>query len=266
MMNLWYAVYNKNNFSIWTLRKEKDSYSAPESTYYGEFRICLVIEGSAVWIIENRPYLVKQGDIIFLNVGQKRRFTSFGQDGIKLGVCSLTRNAFNGWHHFKFFVEVARKRNIITNEKLAGVLKEIYSMWDALSPLEYEFASAKLTEFFIKAETYLNFEINTQTDYQIWELMDYIDKNITKGITLVSVSEKAGISESSFSRRFVKTNGVTFKQYVIAKKVDRAIHLLHTANMKMIDVAFESGFESVSGFYTAFEKITGISPGKFLDK
>ena len=82
--------------------------------------------------------------------------------------------------------------------KNSGVLKEIYSMWDALSPLEYEFASAKLTEFFIKAETYLNFEINTQTDYQIWELMDYIDKNITKGITLVSVSEKAGISESSF--------------------------------------------------------------------
>ena len=73
------------------------------------------------------------------------------------------------------------------------------------------------------------------------------------------------MTESSFSRRFSAVNGISFKQYVIEKKIQRAIFLLQTTNRKVIDIASECGFDSISGFYDSFKRITGTTPNKFTE-
>lgn len=256
---------NKTNFSVLTLEKEKTSVSAPKNTYYADFKVCLALKGSATWEIEDKSYEIEEGDIIFLNIGQKRQFTSFGENGFKLCIFSLTRSAFQDNHHFWFFIENTKRDNVIKSSSYIPLLKEIYTTWSEPFFLKYELASAKLTEFFLKAENDKKFDYNHsyQSDLQISKVIDYIDENIKNGITLKQASKKALMSESTFSRRFLKANGISFKQYIVAKKIDRAIHLLETTNMKMIDIAFESGFDSISGFYDAFKKITGVTPNKF---
>ena len=47
------------------------------------------------------------------------------------------------------------------------------------------------------------------------------------------------------------------------KKTKHAIKLMNTTNLKVIDIALESGFDSISGFYDAFKKITGTTPKNF---
>ena len=96
--------------------------------------------------------------------------------------------------------------------------------------------------------------------------MDEIDMDIAAGLRLREIAQKAGLSESAFSRRFAAVNGISFKQYSIEKKLQRAILLLKTTDLKMIDIAAESGFESVSGFYDAFKKKTGTTPNQFLNE
>jgi len=258
--------FHKKNFSVYTLQKESTSITASKNTYYADFRICLALEGSAVWEIEDKTYLIEPNDVILLNIGQKRQFTSFGKEGFKLCVFSLERNSFTLPFHLSFFLTKAKEKHILKNCSFAPLLKEIYSFWNIDYPLKYEFASAKITEFFIKAEkdTNFNFVENSKYDEQMSALLDYIDDHITEGITLSTVARKAGINESTFSRRFKKINGISFKQYVVAKKLDIAIRLLKSTNKKVIDIAFESGFDSVSGFYDAFKKLTGTTPNKFL--
>jgi two-component system response regulator YesN len=98
---------------------------------------------------------------------------------------------------------------------------------------------------------------------RILEIMDDIDANIADGISLRGAAEKAGLTESTLSRQFSEINGISFKQYVVEKKIQRAIFLLQTTNRKMIDIALDSGFDSISGFYSAFRKKTGTTPNKF---
>jgi AraC-like DNA-binding protein len=165
-----------------------------------------------------------------------------------------------------FFLErIKRQENVIKNNDLSPMLREIYTEWKTESPFRYELASAKLTEFFIQAEKAANYPFMpvTQSQYKMLEIMDYIDSNITNGINLSVAARKAGMTESSFSRRFSTENGISFKEYVIEKKIQQAIHLLQTTNRKMIDIALDSGFDSISGFYDAFKKRTGTTPGKF---
>ena len=64
---------------------------------------------------------------------------------------------------------------------------------------------------------------------------------------------------------FAEINGISFKQYVVEKRLQRAILLLKTTNRKMIDIAMDCGFDSISGFYSAFRKKTGTTPNKFFE-
>ena len=55
---------------------------------------------------------------------------------------------------------------------------------------------------------------------------------------------------------------MTFKDYVTTRKIEHAINLLNTTDMNVVDVAYECGFSSISGFYDAFKKVTGTTPNK----
>lgn len=261
-------IVNKNNFSVQTMQKRHDAASAPKNTYYADFKVCLALEGEAVWEIEDRSYRIQPGDIVFLNIGQKRHFTAFGEKGFLLCVFRLKRNAFQNMHHFLFLLDrVKHQKNVLKQNALAPLLREIYDQWALEAPFLYELASAKLTEFFIKAEMQLGSPVFPagKVDLKMLELMDYIDANIANEISLAAVAKKAGMTESSFSRRFSAINGISFKQYVVERKIERAIFLLRNTNRKMSDIALDCGFDSISGFYCAFKKKTGTTPSKFSE-
>lgn len=261
-------LVNKGNFSAYTVQKMHTSVSAPKNTFYADFKICLALEGEAVWEIEDRSYRIQPGDIIFLNIGQKRHFTTFGKNGFKLCAFTLSRNAFSGQHHFMFFLDrIQRYGNVLRSHALSPLLEEVYRDWETKATLRYELASAKLTEFFLKAEREENYAAQPMSEdrCRMLEIMDYIDANVANGISLQAVAKKAGLTESALSRQFARINGISFKQYVVEKKIQRAIFLLQTTNRTMIDIALDSGFDSISGFYSAFRKKTGTTPNKFSE-
>ena len=258
-------LVSKGNFSVYTVQKSHTSVAAAKSTFYADYKLCLALEGEAVWEIEDHSYQIRPGDIVLLNIGQQRQFTQFGDRGFRLGVFTLKRNAFQNMHHFLFFLELVRqKKNIIRHGALSALLQSLYEEWGSDVPFPYELASARLTEFFIKAEQVLADSLSPagKIDQEMPALMDYIDANVTNGISLAAVAQKAGMTESAFSRRFSAVNGISFKEYLVERKIERAIFLLQTTNRKMIDIAQDCGFDSISGFYSAFRKITGTTPKK----
>lgn len=259
-------LVNKNNFFIQTMAKRHYSAAAPKDTFYTDFKVCLALEGDAVWEIEDRSYQIRPGDIIFLNMGQKRHFTHFGQTGFRLCVFVIKRSAFQNMQHFLFLLDRTKhQKNVIQQSALAPLLKEIYDEWTAESSFSYELASAKLTEFFIKAERVFGdtgFPLG-KVDQKMLMLTDYIDANIANEITLAAAAQMAGMTQSALSRKFAAINGITFKEYVVERKLERAIFLLQNTQMKMSEIALECGFDSISGFYCAFKKRLGSTPSKF---
>ncbi len=228
-----------------------------------DIKICLVLDGLAKWEIEGRSFLAQKGDIVFLNMGQKRRFLSFGEAGLDLCVFTFTRSAFSKVHHYIFFRDCARKQ-ILQHPALSRILESLLEVWSTGHPLKYEWATAKFTEFFISAELTTDFkpEAVSKKNLDILNRMDEIDENIEKGLHLREISQSAGLSESTFSRQFAAATGIHFKQYVMEKKVQRALWLLNNTDWKIIDICQECGFQSVSGFYDTFRKVLGTTPNK----
>lgn len=70
-----------------------------------------------------------------------------------------------------------------------------------------------------------------------------------------------GFDPARVRRWFLKNHGMTFHAYMRTLRLNRAFDMIKN-NEKVIDSAFNSGFESLSGFSEAFKKTIGFSPSK----
>ncbi len=71
--------------------------------------------------------------------------------------------------------------------------------------------------------------------------------------------KERGIEPSKLRRWFKKNHGMTFQAYLRALRLNNAIGLIRH-DSTVTNTAFDSGYESLSGFGEAFKQLVGMSP------
>ena len=82
----------------------------------------------------------------------------------------------------------------------------------------------------------------------------------------VSVSEIArssGMSARNFNRLFLRETGLTPKDYLIYRRVERAKTLLKETKMTVTDISLEVGYHSLSKFIATFKRFSGSLPSDY---
>jgi AraC-like DNA-binding protein len=82
--------------------------------------------------------------------------------------------------------------------------------------------------------------------------------------SLAMLAREAGMSRSSFAERFAKVIGMTPLNYLLHWRIAVAKNLLAREEKSVAEVAFAVGYESASGFSTAFTRETGQPPKAFI--
>jgi AraC-like DNA-binding protein len=83
--------------------------------------------------------------------------------------------------------------------------------------------------------------------------------------TLVTLAREAGMSRSSFADRFARVIGITPLNYLLQWRIAVAKNMLAREQMSVGETALAVGYESASGFSTAFRRETGRSPKEFIE-
>ncbi len=83
--------------------------------------------------------------------------------------------------------------------------------------------------------------------------------------TLATLAREAGMSRSSFAERFARVIGKPALAYLLEWRLALAKDLLARGNMTVGETALAVGYESASGFSTAFSRVTGQSPKSFAE-
>ncbi len=73
------------------------------------------------------------------------------------------------------------------------------------------------------------------------------------------------IEPTRVRRWFQKNHGITFHAYIKALRINRAFEKIKNRS-DVTSTAFDSGYESLSGFHAAFKSVAGISPSKAKDR
>ena len=82
--------------------------------------------------------------------------------------------------------------------------------------------------------------------------------------TLATLAREAGMSRSSFAERFARVIGMTPLSYLLRWRIAVAKNMLAREQMSVAETAFAVGYESASGFSTAFSRETGRPPKEFI--
>jgi AraC-like DNA-binding protein len=77
---------------------------------------------------------------------------------------------------------------------------------------------------------------------------------------LSEVAHACGVSSSHLSRVFHQSTGLTLSEYLARFRVEHAVELLRAGQTPVTDVAFASGFRSLSQFNRTFKRLVGCAP------
>ena len=95
------------------------------------------------------------------------------------------------------------------------------------------------------------------------KVLDYIDTNYDKSITLSEISDIANYSPYHFTRFFKDTTGMTFNEYINSVRVKKAEEYLLDVELPVTEVAYMSGFNSIQTFNRVFKKHKGCTPTEY---
>ena len=86
---------------------------------------------------------------------------------------------------------------------------------------------------------------------------------LRKDFYIADLARELHISEVYLRRLFMKENGVSPKQYLLQKRIQKAVSLLRTDYFSIADVAEQSGFNDPKYFSVVFKKMMDTSPSEY---
>lgn len=98
---------------------------------------------------------------------------------------------------------------------------------------------------------------------RVEQMACFIAQNYTEKLTTAKIGEAVNLHPNYAMSVFQKTFGTTLIDYLTSHRVSHAQRLLATTDDKIVEVALNSGFNSISRFNDAFKRACGCSPSKY---
>jgi len=94
----------------------------------------------------------------------------------------------------------------------------------------------------------------------------FIDQYYATGISLSDVAEHVGLSPSYATTLFRQECGITFMDYLVIKRINRACELFRDSDMNVSEIGMRVGYHNMSHFNRIFKRIVGMSPGEYRNR
>jgi AraC family transcriptional regulator len=92
---------------------------------------------------------------------------------------------------------------------------------------------------------------------------ELLHENLRGHIRLSELARECGLSASHFARSFKSSFGISTHQWLIQHRVEHARQLMSQTNMSLMEIALNSGFSDQAAFTHTFQRLVGVSPGRW---
>ncbi|MEY2466859.1 MAG: hypothetical protein QOD03_1380 [Verrucomicrobiota bacterium] len=92
---------------------------------------------------------------------------------------------------------------------------------------------------------------------------EYINEHQTEDLSLGQVAKAVNTSTFYFCKIFKKITGINFTDYLSRVRLEKAKNLLLNPNLRVSEIAFEVGFQSLTHFNRVFKRVLGQSPTEY---
>jgi AraC-like DNA-binding protein/ligand-binding sensor protein len=138
-----------------------------------------------------------------------------------------------------------------------------------LSPKEHN-SIVKLLSIFAQHLSMVTNQIIVQESHAelpvVTRAKEYIRQNQAEDLSLSMVAKAVNTSSFYFCKLFKKSTGLNFTDYVSRVRIEKAKNLLLNPNLRISEIAYEVGFQSLTHFNRVFKRIIGQSPTEYRSK
>lgn len=104
---------------------------------------------------------------------------------------------------------------------------------------------------------------NRDPAYIISVTLEYVDKHFTENISQEELAERFRYNPAYFSRMFKKHLGENLSDYITAKRIELAAHLLETTDLSAEQISERVGYRSKPQFYNTFTRYKNVTPRQY---
>ena len=98
---------------------------------------------------------------------------------------------------------------------------------------------------------------------EIWKARKFIEEHCVEELSLRKVAKAVSINANHLSEKFKQVTGTNFVDYVARTRFQKACGLLQDVDLRISEIAFAVGFQSLSQFNRVFKKLSGKSPSAY---
>jgi AraC-like DNA-binding protein/ligand-binding sensor protein len=134
-------------------------------------------------------------------------------------------------------------------------------------PARQHEAVVKLLSIFAQHLSMLSNQVIVHHDHSeppvITRAKEFIQEHQTENLRLGHVAKACNTSTFYFCKMFKKATGINFTDYLSRVRIEKSKNLLLNPNLRVSEIAFEVGFQSLTHFNRVFKKILGQSPTEY---
>jgi AraC-type DNA-binding domain-containing proteins len=246
--------------------------------WHTDIEIIMPIENSYKVYIDQQTYELNPKDIMIIPSGEVHEIIAPVS-----GKCMVTLidnylfGYLYGTHTMKNLIYscnvIRADQKTVCHQQVVSILEKIEKEYDQHTPLYEAYIYSLLLEFvvlygrnFLKQDE-LQLTMNPMqqqvSSEEIYNICNYINAHCMDALSLDKIAAIAGFSKYHFSRVFHDSVGLSFCDYLMKRRIIYAESLLCDPRMAIIEVAMQSGFQSVSSFNRNFRKIKNCSPKEY---
>jgi AraC-like DNA-binding protein len=237
-----------------------------------EYELILFTEGSGMSFIGNYVGEFETGDIYFLGSNLPHTFQKSGEQ-ITSAIVVQFRDDFWG----NDFLQIPESRNLkklldssmhglkITGKSKAVLAQQIKDLEitngfkRVLMLGECLYIMAEKKEY-LKVSTQEIKELNPKDKQCIDRVFQYIIDSFKYPVSLPEVASIACMSVPAFCRYFKRSTKKTYTEFLNEVRIGYACNLLQDTKKTVLDICYESGYNSIANFHRQFLKIKACTP------
>ncbi len=243
-----------------------------------------IVSGKSVHYIDSKAYDACQGDMVFVNYGQTHSICitediEYYNFFVKPEyVSEKLADAETIYDVFSFFIMGEYFNDSTENKPFAHFSLRQKSEMDKLAVAMYEEVQNREAGFELALDGYMKLvfsriirALRQSEPNKIYssitpELLEYIDSNYTKNLTLSDLANKCFYNTAYLGRIFKSTFNMSLKDYITEKRVEYACTLLETTDHTVESISGLVGYSEKKQFYRVFKEKTGHTPGMYREQ
>lgn len=238
--------------------------------FHQNIDLIYLLEGKLEVIIEGENFFLQSNDFIMINRYKKHSYHA--EEEVLFAKFLLSYSEMNDWlktEHILFWCNTVIDRRD-AYDKVRVLIQKIFRQFFSnsredkiyLESLYYQLLYTLITNFIIGPND-IRYIDQVGENNRSQEIMNYINQNFDKEVSLKKLSEYLYLSNAYLSRYIKKELGLSFIELVNRVRLSHALEDLLYSDESVLKIAMKNGFANVASFNKVFKNEYHMTPMDF---